>query len=303
MNFSQLFRRKTCWATAIYLQDQLIIPLLIPPNYLLDSKKLIRGPKHKHTKADPFLFLEDGRLFILYETQAADDFGVIEAAEITQTGILYLGVILQECFHLSYPSLIRYRDEIYMIPECQGSNELRLYRFTKFPREPIYVRTLLRGRFADPSPVIVDNTLFIFTTTQRGLEIFYTDDLSCGALYSHPSNPISTDPRLSRCGGIPFTVEGKLIRPAQDGSRYYGSNVVLMRIDLITKHDYVETLYKDNVFLCDQNWNSEGGHHISVAKLPNGFAIAVDGQTYDYLVHKLFMRVWLTIAGKRRIRS
>ena len=53
---SSTFRGRTAWATAVYQQSDLTLPPVGKPDFLLTSKRLLRGPCHVHTYADPFLF-------------------------------------------------------------------------------------------------------------------------------------------------------------------------------------------------------------------------------------------------------
>lgn len=299
MNVSKVLRRKTAWAVAVYIQDRLEFPPVGRPAVLLPSKKLLRTPWDIHTRADPFLVLENDKLFLFYEAQAADEPGEIVAAEITHSGCVPLGTVLKEPFHLSYPAVIRRHGAMYLLPECQGSGEMRLYEFSEFPMKAAYCRTLLQGQYADPTPVEHQGTLFIFATTHRGLELFFMDDIRKGELVPHPSNPITNDPRWRRCGGAPFIMNGDLVRPAQNCSRAYGENLSLMKIEVMTKDAYQETLRDQDVFGRTDNWNSEGSHHVSVVSLHKGVAVAIDGQTYDHYIHKFLTRGWMLATGTR----
>lgn len=104
MSLGSFFRRGTSWSTAIYLQPALTLPPLGEPDHLLRGNAPLRLPWSSHTRADPFLFVRDDRLYLFYESQVADDFGRIDCAEIDGHRIRHLGTVLAEPFHLSYPS-------------------------------------------------------------------------------------------------------------------------------------------------------------------------------------------------------
>ena len=297
MDLSKLLRRKTAWAIAVYLQPRLAVPPLGLPDYLLSSKRLLRGPRHIHTRADPFLFSDAGKLWLFYETQSADDPGQIEAAEIMEVGLRELGPVLREPFHLSYPYVFRIGSEIYLLPESRAAGATSLYRFLDFPRRPKRVRTLLDGAFSDVSPVKVDDIWFLFATSSAGLELFYANDIVGGEIKRHPASPITTDPRRSRCGGVPFHLNGQLVRPAQNNSERYGGNLSLLRIETINHQQYREASMLEDIFEKRQPWNSEGAHHVSVATWGSHTAVAVDGQAHDYYIHKLISRAWMLATG------
>ena len=104
MSLSRLLRRTTAWASAVYLQDRLTLPPSGAPSHLFASKRLLRGPRHVHTRADPFLFAHGGRLYLFLEKQAGEEPGWIDGYVAGEDGrFAPLGEILREDFHLSYP--------------------------------------------------------------------------------------------------------------------------------------------------------------------------------------------------------
>jgi len=57
----------------------------------------------------------------------------------------------------------------------------------------------------------------------------------------HAANPLKTDVRSSRPAGRPFLFDGIYYRPAQDGSRGYGSGICINRIVCLTTREFAET--------------------------------------------------------------
>lgn len=260
-----------------------------PPRKVFHTKRLRRPlDGYVHTLADPFLFVSEAELFLFVEAQAAGAPGHIEAYKTADLDKwTHLGEVLKEPYHLSYPAVFEAGSAVYMIPESAEAGEVALYRFNDFPCSLTKVRTLLTGSFVDTSPVKVSNTWYLFTTSDRGLEIFYTDDLEAGALTPHPTNPLTDDPGYRRCGGLPCWSGGTLYRLAQDCSRHYGGNLNLLEVRALSRTSYSETLAKEGLFDCGNSWNSEGGHHMSLATFMGQSVIAVDGQQYDYYIHKI----------------
>lgn len=288
------------WTTAVFLQEQLTVPPRGKPDFLLNTKRLFRAPGSPHTRADPFLVAFHDRLYCFYETQVADDFGRIEVSELTDTGVTAGEPVLSEPFHLSFPGILQDGETIYMLPETQGADEMRLYRFTDFPRGLVFHRRLSDGRFADPAAVRVKGVWYVFGTTSRGLELFFTEDIGSGPLRAHPASPITMDPRYRRCGGAPFFAGDRLLRPAQDGANGYGKNINLMTIETISPTEYHETLYEQDIFTRLGDWNSLGGHHLSIAPHRGGMAVAIDGQSNDYYIHKVVTRLWMLATNRKR---
>lgn len=293
MDLSKLLRRKTAWTSAIFLRDSVKLPLTGLPDYLLDSRQLFRSPTAPHTRADPFVFSHRERTVVFYETQVGDDPGRIEAAEISPSRLILLGPVLIEPFHLSYPAVFEVNGQLYLLPETQAAGELRLYRFRRFPDKIEFVRTLARGYYADPSPLLIGGMLYIFATSERGLELFMLHDVETGTLRLHAASPITDERDLRRCGGLPFLIDGRLVRPSQAFKRIYGDDLTLLAIDAITPTDYRERVLARNVVDRAHTWSAQGGHHVSVARCGQQWAIAVDGQAFDYYINKLVSRAML----------
>lgn len=300
MSHLHLLKQRTAWTTAIYLSDDLSISTAREPSFLLRPTKKFRNPAHPHTISDPFLFSRDGRTYVFYETQVADEFGVIEAAALTSDGLEQLGTVLSEPFHLSYPAIFEFGGLVYMLPETAEAGELRLYRFADFPRRPTFLRKIAEGCFKDPSPFVVNGTLFLFVTTSDGLQLYFMDDPDNDCLHIHPASPITRDPALARCGGTPFWLNRMLLRPAQNCVEHYGANLSLMRIEEVNKKSYRESLFRRDIFDRKSDWNTEGGHHLSVAQVKQGHALAIDGQATDSDINRVLSRLWMIGNNRRR---
>lgn len=279
------------WSTAVYEADSGFLPgdPLVSPKLVLNSKSLWRPLRqHVHTRADPFLLAVGEELFLFLEAQAAGSPGRIEAYKTADLEEWTpVGEVLREPHHVSYPAVFRAGSSYFMIPESAGAGEVALYRFEDFPGGLKKVRTLLTGEYVDTSPIEVSGLWYLFTTSRRGLEIFYTDDIETGALQPHPLNPITNDPRYRRCGGLPvrYGTQG-LLRLSQDCSERYGGNLNVLKIEELSPTAYRETVWRESIFDCSSAWNALGGHHLSVAQFRGSAAVAVDGQHHDYYVHK-----------------
>lgn len=243
---------------------------------------------HVHTRADPFLYAANGKLHLFYESQSVGEPGRIEAYRTSDLkDFEHLGTILEEPHHLSFPFVFGHGGEHYMVPETEAAGEVALYRFAKFPLEPVKLRALLEGAYADSSLIRHEHRWYLFTSSQRGLEIFHTDDLLDGTLQPHPANPISTDPRYMRSGGAPVRIGGALFRLAQDCAGDYGRNLHIFRVSRLTESAYEESLVAADYLSNTDGWNSAGGHHLSIAAYEGRTIVAVDGKQYDYLLNKV----------------
>ena len=95
--------------------------------------KEIPNPKGRFL-ADPFVFRYDDSDFIFVEDFFySDNKGRISAIKLKDEKYEFLGVVLEENFHLSFPFIFSHKNEIYMIPESGKNKDIRLYKCQKFP--------------------------------------------------------------------------------------------------------------------------------------------------------------------------
>ena len=172
------------------------------------------------------------------------------------------------------------------MPESLKENEIALYKFENFPFGLVKYKVLLKGTYSDSSLVEYNGLYYVFTTSERGFEIFYTDDIEQNTLLPHACNPITRDLRYSRNGGAPVKLNNELYRIAQDCSVEYGRNIHIMKIKTLSPTEYEEILVHENYFEKDAGWNSKGGHHLSMIDFHSKKIIAVDGKQYDYIMNK-----------------
>jgi hypothetical protein len=298
---SRLARPTLLWSTAVYLEGadwRPGDPFRSEP-VVFDTRKDRGGEPHVHTRADPFLFVRDGHLYLFLEAQPSGRPGHIEAYRSGDgRSWSHLGPVLEKATHLSYPFVFEQEGRTYMLPESSAAGEVALYRFEDFPRRLVRHRVLLEGAYLDSSPVWQDGLCYLFTTSKRELELFVTEDLVSGTLRLHPASPISDDPRFRRCGGVPVRIGSVWYRLAQNCAERYGGNLNLMRIDPLTPDAYAERLDRADLFDGSRSWNRLGGHHLSAVPFAGGTAVAVDGQQHDAYLRK-FVKLARVAAARR----
>ncbi|NBT44683.1 MAG: hypothetical protein EBT06_07145 [Gammaproteobacteria bacterium] len=202
--------------------------------------------------ADPFLWRQGGETFVFFEEYPfATRRGHISAMAIDAFG-QPLGdskPLLQEPYHLSYPYLFAFGDDLYMVPEKKAVRCVDLYRCTRFPDRWEKVRTLFKG------PRMVDSTLFeyegrwwLFCSVKgqgirydESLFAYYTDHPIEGDWLPHPLNPLVRDFALGRSAGrVIKDPGGRLLRPSQDCTGHYGAGLNLSEIITLTPSAYEE---------------------------------------------------------------
>jgi hypothetical protein len=285
-----IFTHNRIWSVGLYVSDTdfSFDKTLRSPRFVLDSKTLRKAKGHLHTYADPFLFVNADELFLFYETQAVGQNGRIEAVRTRDLKTFEsLGVVFDPEFHVSYPFVFKTRDTVYLVPESLAANEVALYEFRRFPFKLTKTRTLLRGQYRDSSLIYLDGKWFLFTTSDLGLEIFFSNDLENGSFIAHPQNPVTTDPRYFRCGGSIISIGNDLFRIAQDCSGEYGRNINILKIDRMAANEYEEQVVVNDYLTGTETWNRYGGHHLSVARFKGQTVVATDGRQNDIVANKL----------------
>jgi len=174
--------------------------------------KEVKNPKGRYL-ADPFVFKKDGQDFIFVEDfLISENKGRISVLRVSDTSYEFLGIVLEEQFHLSFPFIFESDGEIFMTPECQQSKEIRLYKCEEFPMKWKLDSVLMKDVSAVDTMIIKkDKTWFMlsnicsagFGDHHSELHIFYSNILQSSDWQPIKSqNPIIFDSRKARNGGL-----------------------------------------------------------------------------------------------------
>jgi hypothetical protein len=244
----------------------------------LDGFQWIDGPPGRYF-ADPFLLEEGGTTWLFFEEfNYRLDRARLVCAPLGPDGRLGdVTPVLDRPYHLSYPCLIRDGGELFMIPETSGHETVDLYRCRRFPDQWDHERELFRGHVVDTTVWIENGRYWFFATIADppgwGTELWlFSASSLTGTWTPHPANPISTDIRDCRCAGAIFRHDGRLIRPAQNGTGGYGSRFALNEIVTLTPDEFEER----PLVAPDPPAGFEGTHTYSRA----GRFEIIDGLTY-----------------------
>ena len=243
--------------------------------------------------ADPFLLRTDGRWHMLFEVDNWNSWKGEIGCATSGDGLewKYEGIVLAEPFHLSYPHVFAADGGIYMTPESSQAQAVRLYRARRFPNEWEPVADLVSGLpFADPTVIRHGGRWWLFTETSGGgddtLRLFHADGLM-GPWTEHPQSPIVRgDAAVARPAGRIVSVEGRLVRFAQNCRPAYGTDVRAFEILTLTADDYAERPLGEAPLLGPgAGWNAGGMHHVDpVAVGPGRWLAAVDGWRMEDVV-------------------
>jgi len=201
--------------------------------------------------ADPFVISHNNRTICFVEDFFYDESkGKISALEIFEDGYQFLGVVLEEQFHLSYPFVFMHEGQIYMIPETSEANEIRLYQAVDFPLVWKFKQVLMENVSAVDTSIFQEgNSWFMLTNIcsssgddhSSELHIFYSDVFysdNWRPIKSH--NPVIFNSEKARNGGF-FELNNKKYRVNQvQGFGHYGKSFSVNLIKNITRDKYEE---------------------------------------------------------------
>lgn len=293
MKLTQVFSRRPLWTVALYRLEtpgDIFDLAHRTPEHFFGEQGLRLSRGYRSTTADPFLFEHAGRLYIFFEVKTDFGHGEIWAESMGADGVwVSHGCVLAEGFHISYPNVFSDRaGRIYMLPETAASGKTWLYTTDTFPFNWRRVGVLLDEILSDPAMIFTGEGVLLLGTTRR-------DELKVHAASGPegPFNPdgqlITNDRAISRSGGAPFLVDGKLHRPAQNCTTSYGQNISIMEIDLRGSNEYREHLVLEDLCPRRQEWMGLGYHHMSLAKFGQDYFLAVDGRRVDKYVNTLLL--------------
>lgn len=250
--------------------------------YNVQSNKLVKldAPfRNKHDfNADPFLYSFKGQIFCFVEIfDYLDKKGKIGIFRIQDDSALFLGIALEEEFHISYPFIFSDGEDIYMCPETSEISEIRIYKALNFPFDWIYENTLIRGIKAVDTNIFKSNGMWVILTNpvypNTGDHSIFLTAYTNGALSEGGWNEIRSgyiykDASRARSGG--FWQDGEsLFRVNQiQGFNSYGENIALNKILECSSESYVESEITLPDFI--RNLRADKIHHLH--KIGNLFA-------------------------------
>lgn len=206
-------------------------------------------PPKDRTWSDPFAWKAHGRRFVfLREKIIQRSKAHISVLEVNGDGTAGVPVkVLETEDHISYPFLFEWRGDLFMLPGMPARRSIELYRAKKFPFVWEHFGTLMNGLGAANTTLCeVDGRWWMFTSLpQEGalngdeLYLFHADS-PLGPWKPHHRNPVKSDVRSARPAGRLFEFEDELYRPAQDGSGFYGSAIVIQRVEALSPSEYRE---------------------------------------------------------------
>ncbi len=269
---------------------------LIGVTRVTNVKWLFSEERHRYF-ADPFGIAQGDTITILAEEYpATTNRGKISSFVVRDgTVVRDPTVVLELDGHLSYPYLFRHEGKLYCVPESNELGETTLYEITRFPDQWTKVRTLLRGKYVDPTLIQHGGRWWLFASSMEheGVTTLYIWH-AAGLLdewIPHTGNPVKVDVCTSRPAGTPFVHEGQLYRPAQNCGLTYGGGVALNRVTRLTANEFEEEV------VTQLDPESPGPFPVGLHTLSAvGERTLIDGKTYLFSIDQF----WDVLRSKLR---
>ena len=288
-------RKRDEWAISIYHGSS---PFCLAPADPTHDPVLTKNDVSDVTAgyvADPFMLRSDRTWYMFFEV-------VNERTKKGEIGLAtsedglhwrYRQIVLDEPFHLSYPYVFQWQNEMFMVPESCTTNSIRLYKAASFPWRWSFVTSLISAKdYVDPSLVHFSDKWWLFASSGKpprraeNLHLFFADELT-GPWREHPKSPVVTgDAAIARPGGRVFVLGDHVIRYTQDCASTYGRQVRAFEITDMTESSFSERLASDEPVLKPRagGWTEMGMHHIDPHLLEDGSWLAcVDGWSWKTL--------------------
>lgn len=260
--FRKVFSKKYIWNIG-FLREK----------FNKENLKNINIFKNLHNRfiADPFLIKHDKKNYVFVEDYCfKNKKGSISCFLLEDNKEKFLGKVIEEKFHLSFPFLFKFNEKIYMCPETSEINEIRIYECLEFPTKWKYKKTLIKNIFAvDTLLFKKDSRWWLLTNTDSNninysseLSIFYSNEGPLTENWNeHKNNPLIVDANNARNGGLIFD-NNEIYRVNQKiGYNIYGAELDVNLIKEINEENYVE----DKIYNIKPNFlkNTIGVHHLS----------------------------------------
>lgn len=273
---------------------------------VLKSDTGLLNPNASVIIADPFLFVNNGTLYLFYE-HLTRWFGTgricMRSTKDLKTWTEEKNVLV-EPFHLSFPFVFEDEGKVYMLPETGGDKSITLYEaeddtLTHWRK----VKKLMEDDEPWYDSIIhkKDGKYYLFTghddDVQQVQHLFVSDKLT-GPYMEHPASPICYGRDRARNAGSLIESDEGLYRPVQVCLNSYGEQTSVMQIEELTPIEYKEVPYKQNIIETKQIPYKNGGHQWSQVEFLGCKVIATDYREKNYNVIETFRKAVYVLKNK-----
>jgi hypothetical protein len=258
--------------------------------------------------ADPFLFKHNDSMFLFVETQIKGRGAIITAFYINNLGKpQFLGTALREPFHLSYPQIVKFGNDIFMIPESQAGDSSFVYQCVSMPLVWRRVGNIYPSRIKDPTIWKKTDTSGYLYFGQKG-KLYKSDLLFVGGRFKIGEKVYVKTGTAMRPGGRILKKDSITWLTLQDNTRGYGTSLMVYPL---MDNGQINREIEPKMVLTTSKVHSEfshGMHHYCLDTLSKDeFLVAVDGNNkvsnalkMNVLVKYNYLNLWDFVFGDSR---
>ena len=205
------------------------------------AKLSIHWVKHNNKDswfADPFILSEtEDYIYILVEEFIySRNKGRISKLMVNRHNWMLEQIepVIELSTHLSFPIFYREYGQVYIYPESTKTGKLTLYKYDESTGEVIPIRDLCMAPLADAVIWQLREKRVIAATTApndngKVLDIYpFREEAPLER--EGPVERILFPERIARNAGMPFEIQGRLFRPAQNCAKRYGECVLIQEL-------------------------------------------------------------------------
>ncbi|MUP44153.1 hypothetical protein E0K83_00145 [Gramella sp. BOM4] len=250
---------------------------LVPSKLNILKKETLKNITNGNTRfiADPFLYFENNDFYIFFENQEIQGpakIGLFHSSD--GQNFTFVGNVIEESFHLSFPQVFEYRDKKYILPESASIDNVVLYKAVEFPKRWEISDTLLTNiKLKDPAILISDSLNLIVGIDDKYNQRIFKSDSLFGDWEEDFSFKIKIGNEIRPAGNF-FSVDGQWFLPFQNNTEGYGTGVSLYSLNSDRFEKFIENqLYKSDTI----KWFDRGMHHLSINPLNKEYYLVYDG--------------------------
>lgn len=248
--------------------------------------------------ADPFILdvTEEYIILLVEEMRYTVHKGRIAKLSINRKTMTIerMDIILEEATHLSFPSIWRDGNDVYVYPENHNSGELALYKLVDDDTRLEKMQVFCAEPLTDAVMTDVFGAQQIFSTKMpdpNGKELFVYKTSSSSPAACATS--VHFEDNHARMAGQFFEYEGEIFRPAQDCNRNYGGAVIIESVEKLGDQyafQYIKRLTSKHPCL------RVGMHTLNTYK----GVVVIDVHGYEHILGRMIFR---SVRIKKMIKS
>jgi hypothetical protein len=201
--------------------------------------------------ADPFIWQkQDGSLILLFESYSP--------FKILKRGRIFIGdldpdsfslsnvkLLHEEAGHVSFPTLVNIRGQVYFCCEASYRHEIALWKFDENSSSTYDKRKTILSKVKGLDPFFFatsDHIYLFFSLGNRDnsvTRLYQSSDLD-EKFHEHPDSPIAKGSRYGRIASSIFTFENKLFRTTQSNMISYGDGMNIFEVKILNTTSYKE---------------------------------------------------------------